>query len=195
MLQWLHDVYGTPFLYRDAISKEEFFRYLYAWGGMKCGGNGDAVQYPILVLAYHGDTDGIWVTDDPDAVDTNDEDESPLVRLQEIADFLEGMCDNKVVHFASCSTMNVSYSAIGEFLEKTGASAVSGYAEEVEWTWSMAFDLLYLQAIQEARYTYLNPKRMKEVSDSLKDDASWDYPYDALRKRLGFDIRERTQPA
>ena len=38
---------------------------------------------------------------------------------------------------------------------------------------------------------------MKEkVSDYLKD-AYWvePYPYDVVRKRLGFDIRERSKPA
>lgn len=197
MLQWLHDAYGTPFLYRDAICPEEFYRYLDVWGEMKCGPGVGAKQYPILVLAYHGNTDGIWVTDQPYEVETNDEDDSPFVQIQEIADFLKGRCKNKIVHFASCSTINVSNMAIGEFLEGTRASAVSGYSEDVSWTWSMAFDLLYLQAIQEAPHKYLSPKLMKEsVSDSLKD-APWEdpYPYDAVRKRLGFDIRERTQPA
>ena len=198
MLQWLHDVYGTPFLYRDAISLEEFYRYLGMWGEMKCGPAGEDEQYPILILAYHGDIDGIWVTDQqPGEIETEDEDESPLVQLQDIAEFLDGRCKNKVVHFASCSTISVSNSTIGEFLETTGASAVSGYAEEVDWTWSMAFDLLYLQAIQEAPYKYLSPKLMKEkVSDYLKD-AYWvePYPYDVVRKRLGFDIRERSKPA
>lgn len=195
LLQWLHDVYSTPFLYRDAISPSEFFRYLDIWGEMKCGGQEDE-QYPILILSYHGDADGIYVTDSPEDIDAEDEDDSPLVQLQAIADFLEGRCKNKVVHFASCSTINVSNTAIGDFLERTGASAVSGYAEEVDWTWSMAFDLLYLQAIQEAPYRYLTPTRMKGVSDYLKDEHWADpYPYDAVRKRLGFDIRERTKPA
>lgn len=198
MLQWLHDAYGTPFLYRDAISHEEFFRYLDAWREMKCGANGGDKQYPILILAYHGGTDGIWVTDEE--VDTDDEEDSCFVRLQEIGEYLEGACENKVVHFASCSTINVSNSAIGEFLETTHASAVSGYAKDIDWTWSMAFDLLYLQGMQEAKYKFLSPTRMKEVSDYLKDEnwASWEddvYPYDAVRKRLGFDIRERSKPA
>ena len=143
---------------------------------MKCGNTREDEQYPILILAYHGNTDGIWVTDQPEEVETEDEDESPVVQLQDIAKFLEGRCKNKVVHFASCSTINVSNSTIGEFLETTGASAVSGYAEAVDWTWSMAFDLLYLQAIQEAPHKYLSPKLMKEkVSDRLKD-AYWEEP-------------------
>ncbi len=99
---------------------------------MKCGNTREDEQYPILILAYHGNTDGIWVTDQPE-VETEDEDESPVVQLQDIAKFLEGRCKNKVVHFASCSTINVSNSTIGEF--------------------------------------------------------------DAVRKRLGFDIRERSKPA
>ena len=196
MLQWLHDAYGTPFLYRDAISIEEFFLHLNVWKEMKCGSVGGDTQYPILVPAYHGDADGIWVTDQPEEVDTDDNDDSSFVQLDDIADHLRGSCKNKVVHFASCSTINVSNSAIGEFLETTRASAVSGYAKEVDWTWSMAFDLLYLEAIQRARYQYLSPARMKEVSDNLKDE-HWaePYPYDAVRKRLGFDVRERTKPA
>ena len=196
MLEWLHDVYGTPFLYRDAISLMEFLRYLDMWREMKCGQAGEGEQYPILILGYHGDTDGILVTDQQGEIETEDEDESPLVRLQDIAEFLEGRCKNKIVHFASCSTINVSNMAIGEFLEMTGASAVSGYAEVVDWTWSMAFDFLYLEAIQKATHKYLIPQRMKEVNDYLRDK-TWEdpYPYDAVRKRLGFDIRERSRPA
>ena len=193
MLQWLHDVYDMPFLHRDAVSREELFRYLDVWGNMKTGtGQKDRHQYPILILAFHGDANGIHVSGDGE-----DED---LVRLDEIADFLEGRCANKIIHFASCSTISVSNMEIGEFLEKTNASAVSGYAKEVDWTWSMAMDLLYLQAIQDAtdkNAKYLTPRLMKEqVSDMLKDEAWEDpYPYDALRAGLGFDIRERTKPA
>ena len=199
MLQWLHDVYDTPFLHRDAISRGEFFTYLDMWGDMKAGAAKDENQYPILILAYHGDAGGICLTDDPEGVDTDDEAESSFVKLDEIRDFLYGKCKNKIIHSASCATINVSNTEIGEFLEKTGASAVSGYAEEVDWTWSMAFDLLYLEAVQCANINgikYLSPKLMKYVSDYLKND-SWEkpYPYDAVRKRLGFDIRERTRPA
>ena len=189
VLQWLHDVYDMPFLHRDAVSRQEFFRYLDVWGNMKCGSAGDKRQYPILVLAYHGDTEGIWVGEEADPDD-------PFVQLDEIADFLEGRCSNKVIHFASCSTINVSNMAIGNFLEKTGASAVSGYAKDVDWIWSMAMDILYLDAIQNANHKYLDPKRMREVSEHLKTE-TWEdpYPYDALRQVLGFDIRERSKPA
>ena len=191
-LQYQHDVYGTPFLYRDAISRKEFFRHLGMWGEMKCGRAGEKdEQYPILILAYHGDTGGIWLTDQPE-----EECESSWVCLQDIAKSLEGKCRNKVVHFGSCSTINDSNGAIGYFLGMTGASAVSGYAEAVDWTWSMAFDLLYLQAIQEVDHKYLTPHCMKKVNHYLTDK-TWEkpYPYDAVRKRLGFSIRERSKPA
>ena len=195
MLQWLHDAYGTPFLCRDAVSVEEFFLHLNVWKELKCGSGEGDVQYPILVLAYHGDSDGILMAEQLGESDVDDDD-LPFIQLKEIADFLEGSCKNKVVHFASCSTINVANSTIGEFLETTNASAVSGYSKEIDWTWSMAFDLLYLEAIQRAPHKYLSPTRMKEVSDYLKDK-TWDepYPYDAVRERLGFDVRERTKPA
>ena len=200
-LQYQHDVYGTPFLYRDAISYTEFVRYLGIWGEMVCGKTGKDEQYPILILAYHGDTGGIWLTDQPE-----EGGESSWIDLRDIAKSLEGRCRNKVVHFGSCSTINDSNGAIGEFLEMTGASAVSGYAEAVDWTWSMAFDLLYLQAIQGVghRHKYLTPQCMKEVNhyltnkkwEDLRDKRGEEpYPYDAVRKRLGFDIRERSKPA
>ena len=105
MLQWLHDVYGTPFLYRDAISLEEFCRYLNVWAEMKCGTTGEDEQYPVLILAYHGNTDGIWVTDSPEEIDVDDEDDSPFVQMKEIANLIKGRCTNKVIHFASCSTI------------------------------------------------------------------------------------------
>ena len=189
-LQYQHDVYGTPFLYRDAISRKEFFRHLGMWGEMKCGKTGEDEQYPILILAYHGDTGGILLTDQPE-----EKCESSWVCLQDIAKSLEGKCRNKVVHFGSCSTIKDSNGAIGNFLGMTGASAVSGYEKPVDWTWSMAFDLLYLQAIQEVDHKYLTPDCMKKVNHYLTDKMWPSYPYDAVRKLLGFSIRERSKPA
>lgn len=202
MLQWLHDAYGTPFLYRDAVAVNEFFLHLNVWKEKKCGRRGEAVQYPVLVLAFHGDSDGVWMTDQPEQVDTDDEDGSPFVELTRIANHLRGSCKNKVIHFASCSTIKVASSAVEDFLETTGASAVSGYEKEIDWTWSLAFDLLYLEAIQRASNEFLTPARMKEVSDYLTDerwleDKTWGepYPYNAVRKRLGFVMSERARPA
>ena len=194
-LQYQHDVYGTPFLHRDAITRKEFFRYLGMWGEMKCGRVGEGEQYPILILAYHGDTGGISLTDQP-----AEKGESSKVDLQCIAQSLREKCKNKVVHFGSCSTINDSNGAIVSFLEVTGASAVSGYAKDVDWTWSMAFDLLYLQAIQEVDHKYLTPHCMKKV-DHYLTNKRWEdlgeepYPYDAVREQLGFDIRVRSKPA
>ena len=189
-LQYQHDVYGTPFLHRDAITREEFFRYFDMWGKMKCGEAGEDEQYPILILAYHGDTGGILLTDQPES----------RVDLQCIAQSLRGKCRNKVIHFGSCSTINDSNGAICEFLEVTCASAVSGYENDVDWTWSMAFDLLYLQAIQAVDHKYLTPECMKEV-DHYLTNKRWEdlgeepYPYDAVREQLGFNIRVRSKPA
>ena len=55
------------------------------------------------------------------------------VRLEQLADFAHRKWDYCLMHFASCSTVDVSESELRAFLEGTGVEAVSGYAADVDW--------------------------------------------------------------
>lgn len=182
MMDWMHFRHGTPYVHRSAVTREEFFRHLEAW--MECD-SGDE-KYSILLLAYHGDVDQILLNDDGECDDAGlwVPDEDSVVTLEEIGVVLEGSCEEKVIHFSSCATVNVNNDQIEDFLSITGASAVSGYLEYVDWMESMAFEMLYMEEIQLARFKYLTTDRMREVNEKLKQDHLRD-----LRTHLGFNLR------
>lgn len=188
VLDYLQARFNTPYVHRNAITRDEFLAHLNIWSSFRTAAKD--IQYPILLLSYHGTTDGIVLREvDESELEWDEEREIDVypdecfVSLHEIADTVES-CENKVVHFASCSTVDVGNDVVESFLDSTDASAVSGYREEVDWGDALAFDMLYLEKVQLAPHKRLTPKRMKEVSDALKE-----WPYSALREALGFSLR------
>ena len=204
MLELIGALYGTPYVHRNAVSKEEFLYFLDAWSK---SGKGDE-KYPILVLSYHG-TQGTISLKDDDTIDWDDEDSwaasDSIVALNEIRDVLTDKCRNRVIHFSSCSSLDVGHDDINQFIDTTGASAVSGYTKVVPWVQALALDLLYLEAVQTAKHVHLTPVRMSEVNEEFKwtsEDIRNSLPEDhgylptaEMVKRLGFNMRVRTVPA
>ena len=206
MLELVNALYGTPYVHRNAVSREEFLYFLEAWA--QAGRDKeDEEKYPVLVLSYHGLQGTISLKEDPD-IDWADEDSwagsDSLVTLDEIRDALAGRCRDRIVHFSSCSSLDVAHADINDFLDTTGVSAVSGYTKDVPWTQALALDLLYLEAIQKANFFKLTPVRMSEVYDqfrwtsedlsSLPENDGY-LPTAEMVKRLGFNMRVRNVPA
>ena len=113
VLQFLENSFlGVPFLHYSAVTKDELFYQVDEWA--------ESVEheYPILYLSYHGQPGSVSVVEDGEEAE---------ISIGEIADALEGKCNHRVVHFASCGTLNVARRDVEDFLWSTGASAVSGY--------------------------------------------------------------------
>lgn len=188
VLDFLRARFNTPYVHRNAITKDEFLAHLDLWSLLDTAAQD--IQYPILLLSYHGTAEGIVLREvSEDELEWDDELEHPIfpddciVSLQEISDVV-GNCHNKVIHFASCSTVDVGNDVVEDFLDATNASSVSGYREDVLWGDSLAFDMLFLEKVQLAPHIRLTPKIMKKVSDDLKEP-----PYSQLREELGFSLR------
>lgn len=205
MLELVNSLYGTPFVHRNAVTRDEFFYFLDAWVNV---GRGSEREYPILILSYHGSQGTICLKDDP-TIDWSDDESlgvsDSVVTLDEIQQRLAGQCRDRVIHFSSCSSLDVRHDNIEDFLDQTEASAISGYTKEVPWTQALALDLLYLEEIQTANFVKLTPKRMSEVNEEfdwtsgdIKDhfDHSAGYlPSSDMRKALGFNMRFLAIPA
>ena len=58
-----------------------------------------------------------------------------------------------IIHFGSCSTLDVHDNKLNGFLHQTGALAICGYKTDIEWLESAAFDLLLLGFLQEISFT------------------------------------------
>ena len=175
----------VPFVHRTAITKDEFTFYLTEWLSL------DSRKYPILYLGYHGEKGYI------DLGGKGYMDETVL-GLHDVGGRLaDGRgCKNRVVHFASCSTLDVDEEDIEGFLEETGASSISGYSETVDWVEAAMFDMLYLKEMQSGGGIALTPVVMRSIRDG--NNQRWgllernsrfgESPYYDLAKHLGFRV-------
>ena len=202
ILELMNALYGTPFVHRNAVSKEEFWFFVEAW----LNAEEEDEEFPILVLSYHGSQGTVSLREDHD-IDWNDKDtwNESVVTLDEISRRLEDRCENRVIHFSSCSSLDVTHSDISDLVDKTGASAVSGYTKEVDWIEAMSFELIYMKRIQEAPHINLTPRIMWDVDEELRtkledvvpylDEDEGFLPIRDMGRGLGFNLRVRVKPA
>ena len=97
-------------------------------------------KYPILWMWGHGSRDGFYVEDSALGDSRLD-----LGSLADIAGNSWGGC---LVHFASCSTL-AGDDACYRLLKESGLQGISGYSKDVYWIQSFAFEMLYMQFLQE----------------------------------------------
>jgi len=126
--------YYVPYVHRDVATRAEFEHYIRKWTQRA------AAKFPILYLAFHGDRSTLYLGDR--RIRRNH------VALGELAEMLEGKCSKKVIFFGSCETLDLHGQSINAFIRKTGALAVMGYREKVDWLDSTAFEFVALGALQ-----------------------------------------------
>ncbi len=131
LLDLLHNQGYCPYVYHDCATVPEIEYYLTRWKEKKIKN-----RYPILYLAFHGAEGSIFV------------DHDILYSLHQLAAVLKGQCHGKVIYFGSCSTLNIDRRLIRKFLSITGAIAVIGYKQDVDWIQSAACDLFVFEALQ-----------------------------------------------
>ena len=171
-LSFVADFYGaTDPVILTARAPEEFNEHLTTWSTRSDW------EYPILYLAFHGFQHGLQVRSSGSASLWD------YVRLPQIADFAKGKWDHCLVHYASCSTMDVPDSQLAAFVEGTGVEAVSGYSSDVDWLASMALDVMYLGTVLEKTGSkYVRADTMRLCRDRMLNSS---YTKE-LCKALGF---------
>ena len=162
----------TNFIHRNAVTKDEFFFHIGKWVEL------EASEYPVLYLGYHGKDGNIYLVNDDKKYDDENR-----IELDQFSQRLKGKCKNRIIHFSSCSTLNILRKNAQNFLRETGAYAVSGYKKEVEWMQSTAFDILFLDLIQYGGSKNITPRFMTNLRKCLMKE-----PYSELRKNLGFEL-------
>ena len=177
MLEMLENLWDVPFIHRDAVTREEFLHYLHAW----CE-NPALAKYNMLYLGYHGEADGIWLSND-DGYPA-----AKKIALQTLTDELHGKCNNKLVHFSSCSTIDVESKDVKDFLDRTQASGISGYDSVVDWMPSTAFDALYIEQMRKSLGKKVRLTR-NVVRDCKRRLAK--QPYKGFADSIGFQLKKR----
>ena len=124
-------------------------------------------KFPILYLAFHGSEGCIHLT------------HKVKYSLDQLAEFLEGKCEGKVIYFGSCSTLNIDKRLIKSFLEKTEAIAAIGYKKDIDWIQSTACDLFVFEALQNDK---LDSKGINNIHQMIIND------YGNLHKTLELRV-------
>jgi len=129
ILELLEKNSSIPYIYADCATVPEFEFYLKKWQQKKYS------DYPILYLAFHGSENGIWISDE-------------FLTLEEISGMLQAKCENRIILFASCGTINIDLRQLKSFLKNTNALAICGYKLVVPWIHSTALELMILSELQ-----------------------------------------------
>jgi len=122
----------VPYIYHCVATPEELMFFLKKWRQKKYN-----THYPILYLSMHGTPATI-----KPSYNYN-------VSIDDVGTLLQNKCKNKVIFIGSCAVFRSNKKHLKNFLEKTNALLICGYAEYVEWMESTAFELLLLNILQK----------------------------------------------
>ena len=162
VLRFLETMDDLEVLYqhRGVATRGEFDFHLQRWK------QSSFKTHPILYLVFHGNPGEIEIEKRQDAL-----------RLDQLGEMLEGACKGRIIHFGSCSTLDVHGNKLNSFLSQSGALAICGYKTDVDWLPATAFDLLLLGYLQEISFTRHGISKLDRL---LTDTAP------GLQKELGF---------
>ena len=130
-LETLRDMFEIKFIHRQTGTGDELRYYVDKW---LTEGEKNYRGYTVGYFRFHG-TPGLIYTGDDE------------VTLSELEESIDGRADGRVIVFHSCSTLKITEQRITEFLDHTKASAVVGYAEDVDSLEAISFELLALWAL------------------------------------------------
>ena len=152
-MQFLQDITSRGFHHRWVATTNDFFFYLQ---------KARHKRFEIIYLAFHGEENLIYLGDF-----------SQSLSLDEIATGAEGYLAGKIVHFGSCSVLNLPTEELMSFKRQIGARHISGYRNDVDFLDSAFFDLALFAWLGEYERTGHVASRMEK-----------EYP--GLYNRLGF---------
>lgn len=152
----------SRFIHFTTATREEFIELLLS--------TRRRTSYKLIYLAYHAEDGAIQVG-------RGNEPGSDRLPLRELASLL-GKRTGAVIHLSGCRTVPTRKSdEVRRFLDATGAAALCGFATDVDWTRSAAFDVLLLDGL--AHY--------KQVGNAIRNLA----PARSLSAHLGFRCYQR----
>jgi len=154
-LSFLDEVYGIKYIFRKVNTFNSLIDYLHQ--GTKAGYK----KYGIIILAFHGSKKGIEL-------------EGKDISLKELANECEGVLEDKLIHFSSCSIIQ-NIDEIRYFKKITGAKKVMGYSKDVDFLESTLFDIALLQKLNEY-------DKAGNVVNYLQSN------YPSLYEKLGFKL-------
>jgi hypothetical protein len=135
-------------IHRDVATRGEFDYYVREWPLKETYRR----EYPLAYLAFHGARGALWIGP-----------ESEPMTLEELKTTIgPGRAHNRILYFGSCSTMAANEDELQGFCKETGAKAIVGFTNNINWLESAAFDCLLvpkLLAMKNMRSVYTKLQR------------------------------------
>jgi hypothetical protein len=167
VLQLLRDSPSrVPYIHRDIATETELRFYLLKWL------QGKHRDYPILYLGFHGSPGRIHLRKENGRTTEMDTDD--------LFAMLTGRCHRRLIHFGSCSVLDLHGHTVNRYLRDSGAIAISGFKHDVDWLESSIFELLYLGELQENEFTRSG---VAAVNRRIRTKAA------GFCQRLGFSVK------
>ena len=165
-----------PYRHYDVATAEEFRFYLETWTTKEI-----RERFPVLLLAFHGNDQGLYMVKDDEVVPTNE--------LRGYLSKDEKSDNDAIIHFSSCY---FSPDKMGKLLEDTGALSVSGYmkgrGKGVGWYQSAAFELLFLAELFGFVSSETGKRGPPEGTDSMRKFAKENYAKNQALVDLGNEV-------
>ncbi|WP_030169927.1 MULTISPECIES: DUF6642 family protein [Actinomycetes] len=146
--------------HRNVNTLGELYFHLDRWGTK------DFKEYQFLYLGFHGESEVIYIGDEP-------------LGLDQLGRRLEGQWAGKIVFLSSCGALDSPEHSLKSFCKRTGADAVVGYTAVVDFVEAAAFELLLFGEMT----VMSSPKRM--YTKVTRE-------YGELASRLGFRVATRS---
>jgi hypothetical protein len=128
VLELLERLRLARYIHRDVATVSEFEYYLKKWGQKGYH------EFEVLYLAMHGDMGTLHLGKDS-------------LTLNDLDGLIQGKAANRVIYFASCSTMLEDEEALKSFVKSTGARAAIGYWLDIDWLDSVGFEVFLLERL------------------------------------------------
>lgn len=150
--------------HRNVNTQAELWRHLDNWDSKAL----DA--YRFLYLGFHGKPEMLDISGDPLGLDT--------LGLK-----LENRCSDRVIFLSSCGALESSEDSLTKFCKATGADAVVGYTQDVDFVEAAAFEMILFSYLCDMDFGTRPPRSMyKRVTEEFPD-FTW---------RLGFRVATKT---
>lgn len=158
LLHWLKEFYACDVVYRHILSKDDLVYYLSYIQNHKR----EFKNHDIIYIACHGWNHSISLEGDDGDID-----------LQELAELVPGVFEDRIVHFGCCKTLS-NIEAAQAFKDSCGARLVSGYAVSVDAMKSAIADIALFNDLMQCENVGIikNQERSKfrKTYDSLLEE-------------------------
>lgn len=153
-LEMVGQVYKPfSFIHKSVATSAEFKHWLAVWAQRRHR------DHPLLYLGFHGEPQLLFIGDMRRA--------DGRISLDELAELLANRCAGRMIHFAGCQTFDCDLRHLKRFVRVTGAAAVSGYREYVDWLDSSIFEVQMVGALQRYTVTRQGLNALRETIDRI----------------------------